>query len=431
MNIELINTGSELMLGRILNSHQQWICRQLADRGYVVNRQVAVPDTAEDIQHAAREALGRADVVIITGGLGPTSDDITREKIAQLLGARLERSAAALATLERFYSQRNRIVPERALVQAMAPTGALVLDNPNGTAPGLAMKVPAERFRRGASSKAWLVMLPGPPRELRPMFLKDVVPLVQREFPQKYGFVCRTLRSTGVPESVMEQMIAPALAPLVTKGLELGYCARNGEVDVRLAARGPQARRLVERGERTVRSRVGRFLFGEDDALLEEVVVRLLTEQRKTLALAESCTGGFIAHRLTNVPGASVVLLAGLVTYSNAAKQKFLGVRASTLARHGAVSEAVVRQMAEGVRARTGADIAVAVTGIAGPTGGSAEKPVGTAFLAIAGGGSTLVRKVFNPFDRETFKYVTAQQALELVRRRLIGVETVELPVVK
>jgi nicotinamide-nucleotide amidase len=433
VNIELINTGSELMLGRVLNSHQQWICRQLADRGYVVTRQVAVPDTGEDIQRATREALARADLIIVTGGLGPTSDDITREKIAGLLGVKLVRDTTALATLERFYANRNRAVPERALVQAFAPKGAIVLDNQNGTAPGLAMEVPAKRFRRGASAKsrAWLIMLPGPPRELRPMFLDQVVPFVQREFPQKHGFVCRTLRSTGVPESLMEQIVAPVLAPLVAKGLELGYCARNGEVDVRLAARGPTAKRLVAGAEKAVRSRVDAFLFGEEDALLEEVVVRLLTEQKKTLALAESCTGGFIAHRLTNISGASAVLLAGLVTYSNDAKQKFLGVRASTLAKHGAVSEAVVREMAEGVRARTGADLAVAVTGIAGPMGGSAEKPVGTAFLAIAGGGPTRVMKVFNPFDRETFKYVTAQQALELVRRQSLGVEDVKLPVVR
>ena len=433
MNIELINTGSELMLGRVLNSHQQWICRQLADRGYVVSRQVAVPDTGLDIQQAVRDGLDRADLVLVTGGLGPTSDDITRDKIAELLGVRLVRDADALATLERFYAKRDRPVPERALVQAYAPTGAAVLDNQHGTAPGLAMKVPARRFRRGApaKAKAWLIMLPGPPRELRPMFLEQVVPLLQREFPQKYGFVCRTLRSTGVPESQMEQIVAPVLAPLVAKGLELGYCARNGEVDVRLAARGPQAPRLVAHAEKVVRAKVDAFLFGEEDALLEEVVVRLLTDKRKTLALAESCTGGFIAHRLTNISGASAVLLAGLVSYSNESKQKFLGVRTGTLASHGAVSEAVARQMAEGARTRTGADFAVAVTGVAGPTGGSIEKPVGTAFLAIAGGGPTLVKKVFNPFDRETFKYVTAQQALELVRRRVLRIEHVELPAMK
>jgi nicotinamide-nucleotide amidase len=206
--------------------------------------------------------------------------------------------------------------------------------------------------------------------------------------------------------------------------LELGYCARPGEVDVRLAARGPTAARLVQEAEGLVRQLLGPAVYGVNDETLEQVVVRLLTERRRTLALAESCTGGFIGHRLTNVPGASAVFLAGLVVYSNAAKQAFLGVKAETLAAHGAVSEPVARQMAEGARARTGADYAVAVTGIAGPTGGSPEKPVGTVFLALAGPTQTMAEKRFNPWDRETFKHVTAQQALDLIRRTVTSEPT-------
>ncbi|HSU57386.1 MAG TPA: nicotinamide-nucleotide amidohydrolase family protein, partial [Candidatus Dormibacteraeota bacterium] len=200
---------------------------------------------------------------------------------------------------------------------------------------------------------------------------------------------------------------------------EIGYCARTGQVDVRLAAVGTEAKKLVDSAERLVREHLTSRIFGEEDTDLETVLIHELTRRGETLALAESCTGGGIANRLTNVPGASAVLLGGLVTYSNAAKQKFLGVRADTLAEHGAVSEAVAKQMAEGARRECDASWALSVTGIAGPTGGTEEKPVGTVFIGLAGRGETRVEKQYNPYDRETFKQVTAQQALDLLRRAL------------
>lgn len=418
MVVELVNTGTELMLGRVLNTHQQWLCRRLADLGYVVTRQVAVPDTGPDIEQAVREALSRADLVITTGGLGPTCDDITRDLIAQMLGKQLRLDQEVLRHIEQFFTSRKRPMPERTSVQAMIPEGALVLHNPHGTAPGLALEVRPNPFRPGAPA-SWLVMLPGPPRELRPMFTDTVVPLLQRVLPLPNAFVCRTLRTTGIGESMVEQRIAAALEPAVTAGLALGYCARPGQVDVRLAATGPQAERLVSEAQATVEKLLGRHIYAYGDDELETAIVRLLTERKQTLALAESCTGGAIAHRITNIPGASVVLLAGLVTYSNAAKKQFLGVAEDTLAQHGAVSEAVVRQMAEGARRQTGADYALAVTGIAGPGGGTADKPVGTVFIALSGPTGTIVERNYSPYDRETFKSVTGQQALELLRRSL------------
>lgn len=416
MITELVNTGSELMLGRVLNTHQQWLCRELADLGYVVSRQVAVPDTGPGIRAAVGEALGRADLVITTGGLGPTSDDLTRELIAEMLGKQLREDQQVLAHIGGFFQGRGRRMPERTRVQALVPEGALVLPNPHGTAPGLALEVRPNPFR--PESAGWLVMLPGPPRELRPMFKDSVVPLLQRVLPTD-AFVCQTLRATGIGESVVEERVAPGLAPLVQAGLELGYCARPGQVDVRLAARGVQGQELVSRGEAIVRERLGRFLYGQGEEEIEATLIEALTRRRETLGLAESCTGGGIAHRLTNVPGASAVLRAGLVTYSNEAKQRFLGVREETLQQHGAVSEPVAREMAEGARRETGADYALAVTGIAGPSGGSETKPVGTVFIALAGPFPTVVEKNFNPFDRETFKQVTTQQALDLLRRNL------------
>ena len=428
------------MLGRVLNTHQQWLCRRLADLGYVVTRQVAVPDTAYDIQTAVREALSRADLIIVTGGLGPTSDDITRDLIAQLLGKKLQINEAVLDHIKKMFAARNRPMPKNNEVQALVPEGALVLANPNGTAPGLAMTVernedgglnmenggkstlpssilhpPSSRFPK------WLVMLPGPPRELRPMFDDLVVPLIRREFPLTAPLVCRTLRTGGLGESLVQEKIQEPLATLVAAGLEVGYCARTGQVDVRLSARVAGGERIVRAAEALVQQILGAQIYGFDDEEIETVIVRLLTGQKKNLALAESCTGGGLAHRVTNVPGASAVFLGGWVVYSNESKQKFLGVRAETLAAHGAVSEAVAREMAEGARSRLGADFALAVTGIAGPGGGTPEKPVGTVFIALAAESGTVVERRLNSYERETFKQLTGQQALEMLRRQLIS----------
>ena len=420
MVVELINTGAELMLGRVLNTHQQWLCRRLADLGYVVSRQVAVPDTAEGIEQAVREALGRADLVITTGGLGPTSDDLTRDLIARLLGRTLQEDGKVLAHIRQFFESRRRPMPDRTKVQAMIPEGATVLHNPNGTAPGLGMEVRPNPFRADGKP-SWLIMLPGPPRELRPMFTDTVVPLLRKALPLPSVFVCRTLRTTGIGESMVQEKVAGPLQVCVDAGLELGYCARPGQVDVRLSARGEQAEGVVRQAEAIVRPLLEPHLYAVEDEEIEGAIVRLLTERKATLALAESCTGGGIANRITNVPGASAVLLASLVTYSNAAKQEFLGVQKATLESHGAVSKEVAREMAEGARARTGADYALAVTGIAGPGGGTEEKPVGTVFIGLASAAVTVVVRNLNPYDRETFKLVTAQQAMELLRRKMVS----------
>jgi nicotinamide-nucleotide amidase len=311
-------------------------------------------------------------------------------------------------------------MPAKTRVQALVLEGSLVLPNAHGTAPGMAVEVRPNPFRADQQA-SWLVMLPGPPRELRPMFIEQVLPFIREKLPPAKGFFARTLKTSGLGESMVEEKIAEPLKPLIEAGLEIGYCARTGEVDVRLAAGGVKADSVVGEAEAVVRRLLGDHIFGEGDEQLEFVIVRLLTERKQTLALAESCTGGFIANRVTNVPGASSVLLAGIVTYSNEAKQKFLGVRTETLAEHGAVSEPVAREMAEGARRETGADYALSVTGIAGPGGGSPEKPVGTVFIALAAGRHTFVLNPLNRYDRETFKYVTSQQALELLRRTLLA----------
>jgi len=419
MTVEIINTGAELLLGRTLNTHQQWLCRRFSDLGCHVTRQVTVADEASAIRDAVRESLSRSDVVLTTGGLGPTSDDLTRESIAQMLGRPLHEDPDVIQQIERVFFRLGRPMPEHTRVQAMVPEGAEVLPNRAGTAPGLAMMLEPNPYRAGRQ-RSLLVMLPGPPRELHPLFDESVTAVLGRAFGKADAFACVTLRTTGVPESQVQDQVEGPLAELVRSGLGVGYCARPGEVDVRLTARGGDAEPIVAAGAEVVRQTLSASTFTEAEEELEAVVVRLLTHQHKTLAIAESCTGGLISHRITNVPGASTVLLAGFVTYSNAAKQQILGVSEELIGQHGAVSEAVARAMAEGARCSAGTDIAIAVTGIAGPDGGTAEKPVGTVFLSIAHEGGSEVVSRQNRWGRETFKQVTSQQALDLIRRNLL-----------
>lgn len=427
VNIELINTGTELLLGRVLNTHQQWICRQLADRGHVVQRQVTVPDTAIDITQAVREALTRADGVITTGGLGPTSDDLTRQEIARLLGRLLREDLSVRNQIESFFTRRNRPMPASTTLQAMIPEGALILPNQHGTAPGLLIELTSNPFQ-SVARPAWLMMLPGPPRELRPLFTDQFLPWLLARYPDTQRPAACTLRSVGIGESQVEHLIAPALAPLADAGLEIGYCARPGEVDVRLIARGLEAEALVARAESIVRGLIGDFIYGQDDEGLEAVVVALLRARNQTVGVAESCTGGFLAHRMTNTPGASAVFTGGFVTYSNKSKHDFLGVQERTLADHGAVSEATAREMARGARDRLGSDYALAITGIAGPDGGTAKKPVGTAFVALADARHVSIIQLFNPLERPAFKEVVAQQALNLLRRTILASSSIPAP---
>ena len=419
MEIELINTGTELLLGRVLNTHQQWLGQRLADGGYTLSRQVTVPDTGPAIRDAVKAALGRASLVITTGGLGPTSDDITRELIADLLAKPLRRDDTIADHIERFFARRNRPMTRTVLVQAHVPEGAVVFPNENGTAPGLAIEVSPTPFR-ASGGPAWLLMLPGPPRELRPMVDDQVLPFIKKSLPLKQEFHCRTLRSLGVGESMVEDMLLDQLKPLMDLGLDLGFCARTGQVDIRLCGYGTEMPQLIADAEAIIRVAIDKQIYGIDDQSIAEVVVERLIAAGETLAVAESCTGGFLGHHITNVPGASAIFAGGVLTYSNAMKQKLLGVSESTLAEHGAVSKSVAIEMVEGALTLSGADHALSVTGIAGPGGGTPDKPVGTVWLGVASrGGRPLAIRKFHPYDRETFKHATVHQALELLRRRL------------
>ncbi len=412
MRVSLVNTGTELLLGRVLNTHQQWLGARMAAQGWPITHQSTVPDTGHDIERALRAELAQGGVILTTGGLGPTSDDLTRQHLAALLKLPLREDAEVARAIHARFDRHQRPMPPSALVQALVPEGAAVLHNAQGTAPGLAMALGA----RPAIATSWLIMLPGPPRELRPMFDEQVIPWLHGHLPRQSPPLSLTLRTTGMGESRVEAAIAEMLTPLLAAGLEVGYCAHSAGVDVRLCASGPEAAATVNSAGLLVRGALAAHIYGAEDETLEEVVVRRLAQSGQSLAVAESCTGGLLAHRITNVPGASAVLVAGVVAYSNQAKCSLLGVRAETLSAHGAVSQAVACEMATGVRERNGADFGLATTGIAGPGGGSADKPVGTVLIALASARGVKAERQFNPFDRPTFKEITTQQALNRLR---------------
>jgi nicotinamide-nucleotide amidase len=408
VHIEILNTGTELLLGNTLNTHGAWCGRELFKLGLRLARQTTVPD-GPAIRDALSEIIHRAAAVIVTGGLGPTSDDLTREITAEVLGLELRTDPAALHSLEAFFAIRNRPMAAANLKQALIPAGAEVLPNANGTAPGCYLPPGL-----GGTADCAIFLLPGPPRELYPMFQAEVVPRLRTLAGLASPPAVLELKFTGIGESDFHQGIDARLAGIA--GLEFGYCAHIGEVDLRLI--GPPAA-LAEARAIALAEFAG-YLVSDDGSSLAETIVRRLTERQLTLATAESCTGGLIANRLTDVPGASAVFTHGFVTYSNQAKTGLLGVGAEILASHGAVSEPVARAMAEGALAASGSDLAVAVTGIAGPSGGTPEKPVGTAWIAVARRAApTTAHRVFQPRNRHDFKLGVSQSALDAVRKRL------------
>lgn len=413
MRIDLINTGTELLLGQTLNTHAHWLGGELFQLGLRIQRQTCIPD-GEEIRLALIESIPRSDVIVVTGGLGPTSDDITREITAELLARPLALDEAVLDHIRAYLARRHRELNANSFRQAQVPRGAEVLANAFGTAPGLYFP-PQGGAGDGEAPTPHIFLLPGPPRELKPMWTNQVVPKL-RAMMTSDPPALRNFKLYGLGEAqVAETLEAPLLA---TGIVELGYCVRPGEVILR-AIGAPAA--LDACGE-LVRSAFGDRLFSETDELMEQVVVRRLRERGQSVATAESCTGGMIANRLTNVPGASAVFGWGFVTYANEAKQRALGVPADLIAQQGAVSEPVARAMAEGALHVSGADHALAVTGVAGPDGGTEEKPVGTVWMALASRDAalpTLALREFFPFEREMFKIMTSQTALDLLRRRL------------
>ena len=410
MRAILINTGTELLLGDVQDAHLAFIAREILPLGLRIEERRTVPDT-DVIRRTLTELFPRCEILFVTGGLGPTTDDITREMVAESLGLELRQDPELLAWLERRLQVRGIKWSSGIARQADVLTGAQVLPNENGSASGFYLK--ANINPRIATPHVFV--LPGPPRELQPMFRKFAMPILKSIIEMPLPIERRSYAIAGVGESLVENAIGEKV--LAIQGIELGYCARPGEVEVRIIG-DPNA---IRAADAIIRRELGISIFSDNGEALAAVVVKLLKQRNETLATAESCTGGLIANQITNVSGASDVFVAGYVTYANSAKSDVLNVDSKLIEKHGAVSEAVARAMAEGARTRAGSTRAIATTGIAGPTGGSDQKPVGTVYIALASRDSkTLTMKFLFPTDRETFKQLAAQTALDLLRRRLL-----------
>ncbi len=377
MQIELLTIGDELLLGFTLDTNAAHIARALAALGVSIVRRGTVGDDAEHIAAAVREALDRTGAVITTGGLGPTADDRTRDVIAGVFGRKLVRDDAILANVQARFGKLGVKMPASNVSQAMIPEGARVLTNRHGTAPGLWLT--DERGR-------WCAMLPGVPREMRGMLKEELLPIVAGMVGKDPPVVVsRTLRTTGIGESALAELLGD-LAKGVD-GLPLAFLPAWPGVDLRLtsAARlAPAAESCLTAAIAKLRALAARYVYGEDDTDLAAVVLQLCRERKLRVAVAESCTGGLVGARLTAIAGSSDAFVGGVIAYSDAVKNGWLGVRAESLREHGAVSEPVVREMAEGVCREFGVDVGIAITGIAGPGGGTAEKPVGTVWIAAA-----------------------------------------------
>ncbi len=398
MKVELLSTGTELLRGKNVDTNAAWLAQQLAKAGLEVFHHQTVDDHFGRLVDAFKLAAARSDVIILTGGLGPTEDDYTRPAAEEAFHRPLQYRADLWKTIEgrfRRYKLKMASINQR---QAYVPKGATVLPNPNGTAPGFLLKEGGVVF----------AALPGPPREMQPMFLGHVLPRIRT----KSDFEVWEGNSFGVPEGTVDELVNGIVGKRATYGLTV----RMGRVTISIRAEGPRRKKVLADLSRRVRAGLGSAFM---DAELNVVVARELIATKTTLAVAESCTGGLIAHRLTEVPGVSEVLLESVVTYSNASKVKRLGVDPALIEAHGAVSEEVARAMALGAARTCGAKIGMAVTGIAGPGGGSDRKPVGLCYMAV---GDRVESRVFSG-DRSHVKERAAGYALNMLRLRLIGAE--------
>jgi nicotinamide-nucleotide amidase len=413
---EIISVGTELLLGEIVDTNAAYLSQRLAVLGIDVHRRHTVGDNLDRLADQIRDSLTRADFVVLCGGLGPTEDDLTRDGVAAAVGRPLVVFPDVECWLREFFEARGRPFTQNNLRQATAPEGAALLDNEVGTAPGFVVDEDAKL----------IIALPGPPPELYPMWEGQVEPLLRSRVAEAEGGVgiySRVLRCTDTGES----LVAHELEDLIVGQTDptIALYASPGEVKVRLATKAPDDAAAQARFaplEQQIRSRLGACIYGVDDESMEVVVGNLLRARGATLAVAESCTGGLIGHRLTNIPGASDYLLADFVAYANSVKVSILGVPEEVLIREGAVSEECARAMCDGARRRAGATFALATTGIAGPSGGTPDKPVGAVFLAVGSAEGIVTLGYVWPSSRVMFKERVAQTALNMLRKALLGV---------
>ncbi|MFQ5665740.1 MAG: competence/damage-inducible protein A [Candidatus Binatia bacterium] len=417
--VAILSTGDELTTGRTPDTNASFIADQVVAAGLDVTAIIVVGDYPARMAWAWREALGQADVVISTGGLGPTADDLTTETVAQVTGRRLILDVAIATRIRQLFAAMGRVMPENNLKQAHFPEGAIIIPNALGTAPGFRLEV------QGVHGPRQLIVLPGVPREMKPMVEQSVLPWLEQARGGDAIYVSHVFQTFGISESGLDELVAGCVAPDAGR---LAFRAAFPQISVRLTVWGPATvvhQRLAELAAR-LRERLGSYVYGEGETTMEAVVGALLQERRLTIGLAESCTGGLITHRLTNVPGSSAYVTGGVIAYANDVKRRYLGVRAETLAALGAVSEEAAAEMAQGARLTLGTDIGLGVTGIAGPEGGTPEKPVGTVCFALAGPDSVFRRRYQLWGTRDWVKLLASQIALDWLRRYLLGLDPSE-----
>ena len=411
MDLELVTIGDELLLGFTIDTNAAHLARELASVGFSIVRRATVGDDAEDITSAVKDALERTGAVITTGGLGPTSDDRTRPAIAEVFGRDLVPDEARWEVLRALWKERGRgEIPLANRSQIMIPRGAVVLTNRHGTAPGIWLE--DDRGR-------WCAMLPGVPRELRGMLADELMPrLMTRVRGTPPVIRSRTIRTTGVAESQLPELLGPMASGF--DGLSLAYLPSQEGVDLRLTSRGRSAAdadAVLAAAAGQLRSRVSRYAYAEERTDLAAVVLTACEVRGLRIGVAESCTGGLLGARLTAIPGSSTVVAGGVIAYSNDVKRELLAVREETLDAHGAVSEAVAIEMADGVRHRLGTEVGIAITGVAGPGGGTTEKPVGLVWIAVDVGGTVRTHGSRFLGDRTEIRFRSTQAALDIVRR--------------
>ena len=413
MQVEIVTIGDELLLGFTIDTNAAYLARTLAEIGVEIVHRTTVGDDEDRIAAAVRDGIERTGAVITTGGLGPTSDDRTRPAIAKLFGRELVRNDAIVEQIrQRFWRMSSAKMPETNIVQAMVPTGARVLENRHGTAPSLMLE--DEKGR-------WVIMLPGVPREMRGLTNDTIIPLLrERVGAAPIAIVSRTVRTTGIGESALAERLGD-LAKGVN-GLPLAFLPGWEGADLRLTSNSlpvDAAVRALDEAEQKLREAAGSFVYGGERDDLAALVLAMCRERGLTIATAESCTGGLLGARVTAIPGSSDVYVGGVVAYDNSVKTTLLGVRDASLSEHGAVSEQVAREMAEGCARSLGTRVGMAITGIAGPGGGTAEKPVGTVWIAVAGAGDTRTLGRVYVGDREEIRLRATQASLDQLRRAL------------
>ncbi|HEY2773911.1 MAG TPA: competence/damage-inducible protein A [Candidatus Binatia bacterium] len=420
----ILATGDEIVGGRTVDTNSAWLADRLSGAGVDVVAFLAVSDDVDRIAWAWKSAIEKADVVISTGGLGPTSDDLTSETVASVAAVPLRMDERQAERIRAMFRARGRTMPENNLRQALIPAGADVIDNPVGTAPGYRLSVSSD------GGRAHCIVLPGVPREMKPMFDAGVLPWIASRTEAGRVVVAHTFATFGLPESSLDERLRGAVPASCGR---LAFRASFPKISVRISVAGSEAdaRRRLAGLAAEVRSRIAEVVYADDDSTMEQVVGALLKERGLVVATAESCTGGLIGSRITDVAGSSAYYSGGIVAYSNDLKQRLLGVDVKTLEKHGAVSEQTAREMATGALAAGAADLAVATTGIAGPDGGTAEKPVGTVAIALASGGRSGAQSVDSRLyrfwgGRDWIKMLTSQVALDWIRRHLVGLPALE-----